>query len=507
MRTWLWMFVVLVLAVALALVLREHGGNVLIIAQPWRIELSLTLAVLLALAGFAVLYVLLRLLAWLVSGPERFRSWRGLRASKKDNELLQAGWISVLEGRYPDAEQQLSRLLGRSRSTDTRVLAGLALARASHLLGEYVRRDDALAVARQAAGGNVRLKEATATVAAEMYLDQNRPQDALALLEPLQDADPRHSSAVRLMLRAHRQLHSHQRVYELTRLLQRRGVMDKSEAMPLIEASTAARLAQAGIEGFKPIWGDLKSDEKTLPDIALAAAAVHERAGNFDEAGKILETALNVRLEPRLLNAYSQCPAELVARRLAKAEVWLKAHPDDSDLLAALGNLCLTGQLWGPGERYLLRSMRIRSDVRIHALLGNLYDRLGREADAMKHWRLASGVAGVLPVLHISRLLPAADTRGDPTLIDVEAMPPAHPLEPDPLAPMAASAADYLDEAPPESAAQPAAPAVQPDAVLDEYFDSAPIPGVDMTQTSDRPFRGGSGQGGGSREGPERRRD
>lgn len=134
MRTWFWTLVVFVLAVGLALVLREHSGNVLIIAQPWRIELSLTLAVLLVLACFVVFYVALRVLAWFVSGPERFRSWRGLRAQKRDHELLENGWISVLEGRYTQAEKGLSRLLGQTRSDSRKVLAALALAKAAHRL-------------------------------------------------------------------------------------------------------------------------------------------------------------------------------------------------------------------------------------------------------------------------------------------------------------------------------------------------------------------------------------
>jgi len=494
MRTWLWMCVLLVLAVALALVLREHSGNVLIIAQPWRIELSLTFAVLLLLASFVVLYVALRLIAWLVSGPERFRSWRGLRARKKEHELLESGWISVLEGRYNDAEQRLSKLLGRSKSPNTRVLAGLALARASHHLGEYARRDDALRLARQAAGNDTRLKEAHAAATAEMMLDQNRPQEALALLQPLHESNPRHSHAAVLLLRAYRQLGEHERVFDLARTLLRRGVVDKSEAMPLIETAAAVRLGSVDPEGFKAVWGELKAEERTLPEVALAAAAFHERQGDFEAAGKVLEAALNVGLESRLLNAYSQCPPEYVARRLAKAEVWLKGDPQNSDLLAALGNLCLTGQLWGPGERYLLRSMKIRSDVRIHALLGNLYDRLGREADAMKHWRLASGVAGVLPVLEMSKVLPAADTRADPTLIDVESMPMSAPIDAEPFSPVAASAADYLDD--PLQSASPNAARVPPEAAsvpassesdMDDYFDSAPIPGVDLSQTSDRP--------------------
>src|SRR5690606_10151902 len=203
-------------------------------------------------------------------------------------------------------------------------------------------------------------------------------------------------------------------------------------------------------------------EERCLPDIALAGAAIQEGQGNYEEASKILEAAINVKLEPRLLSAYSQCPPDLVARRLSKAEVWLKSHPEDSVLLATLGNLCLTGQLWGQGEHYLLRSMKIRSDMRIHALLGNLYDRLGRSADAMTHWRLASGVAGVLPVLPINRALPAADTRGDPTLIDVESLPEAQVVRHVDAAPVAASAADFTDDDAISSAPFPASPPREP---------------------------------------------
>ncbi|HWK70079.1 MAG TPA: heme biosynthesis HemY N-terminal domain-containing protein [Burkholderiaceae bacterium] len=500
MRAWFWTLLVFVAAVALALVLRDHSGNVLIIAQPWRIELSLTLAVLLILACFVILYIVLRVLAWIGGGPERFRSWRSLRSQKREHELLESGWINVLEGRYTEAEKDLSKLLGKTRSGSRKVLAGLASARASHHLGEFERRDQALALARDSAGSDPRLREAAATVAAEMYLDQNRPQDALVLLQPLQDANSRYFHATRLLLRAHRQLRNDDRVYELTRLLARRGVLEKTEALQLIETSAAARLQAGGPDGFKAIWGDLKSDERTLPDIALAGAAVQQSQGNIDEASRILEAALQVRLEPRLLNAYSQCPPEHVARRLSKAELWLKANPDDSALLAALGNLCLTGELWGQGEHYLLRSMKLRSDMRIHALLGNLYDRLGRADDAARHWRLASGVAGVLPTLPVSRALPAADMRGDPTLIDVGRLPQARVLR-DMPAPVAASAADFAgDEFSDSVAAAVLAPEPPPpdtpssatagEAGLDEYFDSAPIPGVDVSQTSDRPARG-----------------
>jgi len=500
MRTWFWTIVVFAAAVALALVLREHSGNVVIVAQPWRIELSLTLAVLLLVAVFAILHFVLRLFSWVGERPERWRSWRSRRSVRRDQESLESGWINVLEGRYGNADKDFTRVVTRTRSDKRKVLASLASANANHHLGEYGQRDQALAMAQQAAGDDVRLREAWAIVAAEMYLDQNRPQDALALLQPLQDASSRYLHGTRLLLRAHRQLRNHDRVYDLTRLLLRRGVIEKSEAMQLIEMSAAARLHSAGAAGFKAIWGDLRSEERCMPDIALAAAGIQAAEGHHDEASRILEAAIAVQPDPRLLSAYSQCPPQHVSRRLAKAEEWLKRYPDNAALLAAMGNLCLTGQLWGQGELYLKRSMALRNDMRIHALLGNLYDRLGRRDEAMRHWRLAAGVAGVLPVLARDRHLPAADMRGDPTLIDVEIPSDAQAAD-DKSAdiPVAASAADYVIE---EEGASMGTTAVQggpaakevkfpsDNTELEEFFDSAPIPGVDVTQTSDGPRRG-----------------
>src|SRR3546814_7591678 len=82
----------------------------------WRIELSLAFAVVLLIFSFVLLYWIVRVLSWTSSSPERFRSWRGRRAQKRDLDLLESGWINVLEGRYVQAEKELSSLLTKTRS-------------------------------------------------------------------------------------------------------------------------------------------------------------------------------------------------------------------------------------------------------------------------------------------------------------------------------------------------------------------------------------------------------
>lgn len=489
MRTWLWTILLLALAVALALLLRTHGGNVLIVAPPWRIEMSLTLAVLLLLAIFFITHITLRIVYWFSASPERYRLWRGRQAEKRDAELLESGWIGMMEGRYDQAQKEFQRLQDRTKTSQRKVLAALALARAAHDSTDYEKRDAALERARQDAD-TPRLREAAAITAAEMLLDEGRAQDALALLKPIQDATSLHVNATRLLLRAHRQLGNFDQVYELTRLLSRRGGLVKSEALSLIEMSATARLRAAGADGFKSVWGDLKSEERLLPGIAFEAAAIQTAKGNHEDAAKILQAALDVSLDPQLLAVYSQCPSEHVAKRLNKAEAWLKSNPENPDLLAALGNLCLTGQLWGQGERYLLRSMQIRTDVRVHALLGNLYDRLGRNDDAARHWRLASGVVGALPVLAQDSLLPAADTRLDPARLEAEVEDELTEAQASIVGAHAAFVEDILpDEMDAAARPVPVFPEEQENGV-DEYFDSAPIPGVDIEHTSDQPSFG-----------------
>lgn len=492
MRTWLWTLLLAVVAVALAVMLRQHSGNVLLLIWPWRIEVSLTLAVLLLLALFVALYVVLRLLSWLLAIPDRVRAWRGRRAQARDHELLERGWIGMLEGRFAHAEKDLTRLFGQSKVRSRRVLAALAAARSAHGLGEFARRDRMIDAAREQAGDDPGLLEATATVAADMLLDQGRPQQALDTLAPLQDGGARHLHTSRLLLRAETTLEHHERVFTLARGLLRRNALAKDEGAQLIDHAGAARL-RAGMagDGWRVIWKDLKPEERQLPNIALAGAAAFESAGEGTEAARILEAAIADRFNPALVAAYARCDAEQVPRRLAKAETWLQQRPTDAHLLTALGVLCLNGQLWGQAERYLQRSLARRNDAQCHALLGSLYDRLDRPVDAVRHWRLATAAHQALPVLATDGALPAADMGADPhhvdgegeyaALLSDEQAPAAAPVS-EPM-PEQAPVVDYVLDPDARGARERPVPADVPAAVpsrsavdIEDYFDSAPIP-------------------------------
>ena len=473
MRTWLWTLVLFTAAVVLAVVLRENTGHVLVLVNDWRLQVSLAFAVIAIVGFFVCLYVLIRVASWINAIPTRLRGWNSRRHVKRDQELLEQGWTELLEGRYSHAEKDLTKLFDRSKDASRQVLAALSAARAAHALGEFGRRDHLITLAKEKASDDSALQEAIATGAADFYLDQGLAAQALEALLPLQERSSRHIHTLRLLLRAYRQLEQHDKVYMLARTLNRRGALHETEARQIIEAAAAARLRETTHNGqWHAFWKELKTDERTLTEVALAGAAAFEANGQLEEASRALEQAIPLSFDPRLLTAYSRAESSQVKRRLEKAETWVQSRPNDAELLASVGHLCLVGQLWGQAENYLSRSLSKRADARVHVLLGSLYDKLNRPQEAAAQWRLATAVGTLLPVLATDSFLPVADTASDPGVLHAEGLSylaesgfPANwdhdpTLEPTALQPGEARRVDAEQDN------------------FDEYFDSAPVVGL-----------------------------
>jgi HemY protein len=472
MRLLLWTLFLATVAVVLAVILRENTGHVLVLVNDWRIQVSLPFAVLATVASFLLMYLTLRLVALALDIPFRVKAWGRRRALRRDHELLEQGWTELLEGRYAHAEKDLTKLLGRSKSVNQSVLAALSAARAAHALGEYDRRDGLIASAKDKAKEDVSLSEAVSAVAAELYLDQGLADKALAELNTLQKSGAKQVHALRLFLRVYRQLNRHEQVFALARTLNRRGALHDTEARQVIELAAAARIRETLHAGtWQKIWSDLKSSERVLPEVALAGAQGFEVIGQLDESSRVLEQAIAVSFDPRLLAAYARAESSQVTRRLEKAEAWLQKSPSDPDLLATVGNLCLSGQIWGQAESYLVRSLARRSDARVHVALASLYDKINRPQDAAMQWRAATTLGVAIPVLAQELLLPVADTQSDPGLLHAEGLTyladtgfPADWSEDRTTLPGASVSLAATGKA------------VPPQEDMYDYFDSAPVP-------------------------------
>jgi HemY protein len=115
--------------------------------------------------------------------------------------------------------------------------------------------------------------------------------------------------------------------------------------------------------------------------------------------------------------------------------------------------------MWSQAQRYFERSLAIVPDPHVHALLGSLFDRIGKPDLAAKQWRLATAVGVALPVLSKNSLLPAADLAADPNINNVGGW---------------VELGDDASEQSNRYVAEQVTPPVPSDAAYEEYFDSAP---------------------------------
>jgi HemY protein len=132
MKSLFWILALFALAVGISLAMRGNEGYVLVVLSPYRTEVSFNFAVLLAVIGFAVLYVLLRILALLSSLPRRMRESRARREREKATETFGEGVHLYLAGEARKAIDAVSCL--RDDETWAKLAAQLT-ARAENDLG------------------------------------------------------------------------------------------------------------------------------------------------------------------------------------------------------------------------------------------------------------------------------------------------------------------------------------------------------------------------------------
>ncbi|MFN4149196.1 MAG: hypothetical protein ACK4E4_06565, partial [Rhodocyclaceae bacterium] len=124
--------------------------------------------------------------------------------------------------------------------------------------------------------------------------------------------------------------------------------------------------------------------------LAYMTAQLLAKAGACDECAELVEEFLDAQWEPALLADYAACPGGDLLGRIAHCERWLSNHPQDAELLLALGRLCVRRELWGKAQSYLEAALAVAESCETHLELARLFDRLERPEDAARHYRAAA---------------------------------------------------------------------------------------------------------------------
>ena len=379
MKALTWIVGIVALAVGLTLAARWNDGYVLLVLPPYRVELSLNLLVVIAVAGFAAGYALMRFVFATLRLPREVRAYRLARRKESAQAALTEALREYFAGRYGRAEKAAAASLELGEQPG---LAAVLAARSAHELRAWERRDAYLARAAATAEDDV----ARIVTEAELLLEAHRHQEALELLRRL---PRRHTAALRLELKAQQQARNWEQVLDLVEALRRRNVFDAAQADPVRRVALTENLKRKALDtrALEEAWDKVPASDRTDRRVAAAAALCFIALGGCDKAHRIIENALEAAWDSSLVGLYAECEGGDTVKRIERAETWLKRHPDDAALLLTLGRLCAGQGLWGKAQSYLDASLAIEPTHSAHLAAARLQERLGNAEAARRHYR------------------------------------------------------------------------------------------------------------------------
>jgi HemY protein len=388
MRWVVWLVLAFAAAVGLSLLMRFNYGNVAILWPPYRIEISVNLALALLAGGFLLLHLVLIATARALGLPQRVREYRTRRQREQAGMALRDSVLAFFEGRLGRVERFAQSAQAHPVTAGA---AALIAARSAQRMQEHERRDRWLGEA----GADPAAAAALLMTQAELAVDDRRADEAILIVETLHARGARHIVSLRTALRAYEQAERWPDVLHTLRLLEKRDALHAAAVRRLrVKALCEIVSAKAGdAPALRDTWRSLRADERALPEVAAQVADTLLAAGAPDDARRIVEQGLDASYNDALAAVYARIGGAPLRDRLERLEAWRQRYGDEPQLLLALGRVCASEKLWGKAEDYLRLALRRQPSVAAHAALAELYETLGRSEDAAGQFRSAARLA------------------------------------------------------------------------------------------------------------------
>ena len=397
MRAAFWLLALFAIAVAVALVAGNNQAVVTIFWPPHRVDVSFNLMVLLLAGFFLLLYVALRALSAVVSLPLQARAWRAQQKERAMYGALLDALAHQLAGRHIRATRSAQTALAQeaslgqipaasgqasghnaSRASQLQALAHLLVAESAQSLQNKPLREKHLQLALQSAAPRhaQEVREGVQLRAARWALDDRDATTALDWLAQLPLGAARRTLALRLKLKAARQLQQTAQALETARLLAKHRAFSPAAAQSIVRGLALELLGDAHDPAqLQQAWALLDDSERAMPELAVHAAArlttlhgdvalartwllpVWERAMQPQPDTAASASAISESLRIKLVSVLESGFGSLDAVWLARIEAAHTARPRDVNLQYLAGMACLSRQLWGKAKQLLSQSV------------------------------------------------------------------------------------------------------------------------------------------------------
>ena len=373
------------------------AGYVVINFRGYLVEMSVPVM----LGLIALLVFVIWLARRIIQAPRRLGEAAGRYRAGRAGQKLTRGMIEVAEGNFARGE----KLLARAASTsDAPLFNYLQAARAAHLQGQDERRDEWLKLAYEQ---TPEASNAVLLTQAELQLDREQYEQALATLRRLDENSRDHSYALGLLGRLYFRLEDWDNLAQTLPRLRKHGRIsqDKIDQWTIRvhkEQLQRAQDSDAVLAEWKAVPKRLKSDVLLLDAYYTSLM----RTGLHDKAEKDLAAALKAEWRAPLVRLFGLVEGPDPTRQLKRAEGWLGKHGEDPDLLLAAARLCLKNELWGKARSYLETVISLRPTPEAYQVFGRLLNQMGEPDAAADAYMAGLGMVTDDPLPAIPHLAP-----------------------------------------------------------------------------------------------------
>lgn len=390
MRRLIILLLLLVASVWFGVEIVRHPGFLLIVYQPWLVQMPLWFAIVSLIFIFGLLYFFINSIDRVSFLWFRLKNWLSIRREHQSYSKTQLGLTALIEGRWKKAEKLL--LNGVNQSFEP-LINCLAAAKAAHEQHAYDRRDNYIQKAYQVAP-----KEdlAIGLVQAELELKQDKLEQAAATLNHLRQASPRHPQVLKLLEKVYVRLADWKNLNLLLPGLRKANVLtgeeydlfEKNIYCEIFRASSTKRLSD-----ILSLWNEMPRHLRKNPEVVYAYVTQLSRHApvtgteTTKEIEELIRKILKQTWSSDLVNLYGTLPLNNLNRQLVIVGAWVKMYGQRPELLLVLGKLCVRLQLWGKAKDYFTRCLAQGPHLAASLEYGKLLEHLNEPDDALQIYR------------------------------------------------------------------------------------------------------------------------
>ncbi len=365
---------------------QQDVGYIKIAFADFEFESSLLVVFAASLLVLFALSIIFNILGSVLKVFAYFGSRRHQRLSEKARQALAQGLIELAEGRFDKAEKIL---LTQVKHNDNALLAYLGAARAAQQQGAHDRRDKYLRLAHELTPD---AETAISLTKAELQLDHEQYEQALATLTLLAERSPKHVYVLKLLARCYLKLSDWRNLNRLIPDIKKHNALSTQEIYPLEVSCWKGMLDDTAkttnLKALTKLWNDVPRHLKLDADVIQHYASLLIKLESAGEAEQLLRHYLNNQWDETLIQQYAEIDVVSDNKQLETAEGWLQDHQQNAYLLLALGNMCTQRSLWGKARNYYEISISVKAMPENYLRLARLLEEhMGDEQAAQEYYR------------------------------------------------------------------------------------------------------------------------